>query len=346
MIIFVIYCLFFSQAAYSESLTIVQNLISTTHSINTSLPYTQIRFTWSAPSGYTAWDGYYVTFDQNSDTDFQLDTSNTTGDPVNSTERIINCSGDDENYYVHIAPALYDFQTFEYIFGTTSNMGPYRIDTTPPILTVIAPIYANANPIDLTIGAIGAIYMCISNIEFGDCAEWNLIEPFPLFNLSSVQGNQTIYVQVKDDAGNFANETGITYFDSISPKAIVSIYPTKDEKIYSVSISFSEPVSDLNPDDISIENGVLSNFMIHDKFPYSHYTFDLKALEQGKGYVIINDNAVFDIAGNGYINKKYSFVYCSRNVPALNEWGVIFFMFILMLSALQKLRKNSSLCKK
>jgi len=47
------------------------------------------------------------------------------------------------------------------------------------------------------------------------------------------------------------------------------------------------------------------------------YTFDLTASDHGKGDVKVNQNAVFDQAGNGNNMIRNSFVYCSRNVPTL-----------------------------
>ena len=335
-----LYVVIIHKVAFSEDQNIVQNLISTTHTINVSTSYTQIRFTWDEPSGDTVWDGYYLSFDQNSDTDFQLNAANTTGDPLPANERVINCSGNDDYYYVHVAPAVYSFETFDYIFGTTLNVGPYRIDTTPPSVILESSAYANSNPIDLTIGESGASYMCLSNTGFGDCQEWLPVDHHPQFNLSSGEGIKTIYVQVKDNAGNPANDTSTIMFDSIPPSATIDILPTKFENVFQVTVLFSEPVSELNVNDVEIVNGTASNFIVSEVYPNLKYTFDLTASDHGKGYVKINQNAVFDQSGNGNNMIRNSFVYCSRNVPTLNEWGLIIMFCILVFASFQRIKTN------
>jgi len=192
-----------NDTGYCEDIYSVRNLRSTTHTINQPLKYTQISFVWSEPSGLTTLDGYYFLFDQNSDSEFVLNKNNTNGTPINTNQVMLSCSGDEDYYYFHIAPAYYDYtETYDYIFGDTTNKGPYRIDTIAPDLNVTIHQYTSENPVTLTVGTSGATNMCISNIDFDKCEEnWSGIDPFPTWSLSKGNGTKTVYIKQKIKLG-------------------------------------------------------------------------------------------------------------------------------------------------
>ena len=345
IIITIIAFVFFYQTAYcADEPYAVENLMSTTHTIEVPSSYTQIKITWSEPSAFTPLDGYFITFDENNDLNFEFNTDNITGIPVNTTEDIFNCSGDDDYFYFHIAPAYYDYTTsFDYVIGTTINQGPYRIDTTPPYnLTIEAPQYVSSNPIDLTVGVIGASKMCISNIDFNTCQEdWPDLKEFIQWNLPVEDGSHTIFFQCKDEAGNIASTAVNTYFDTIPPEAKMSIFRTDDPFVFLLSIIFSEPIKNFDISDITVSNGEANDLIAEELNPYTYYTVNIIPEYEGIVTVRLPVNTLSDRSGNGNIQAEFAFRFGAKGVPTLNEWGIILFITIILMSGLKMLKINN-----
>jgi len=328
------------RLAFAGDPQAVRELISETHTINIPLPYAQIVMNWSSPEGYTVWDGYFVSFDQNNDSNFSFDEHNTVGNPININQVQFSCSGDDDSYYFHIAPAKYNFETYEYLFGTTSNIGPYRIDTTPPYnLVANVPEYCSENPINIQLSAEGASKVCVSNIGFGSCLEdtWEEVDTINQWNVLSGQGQKIIYVTFEDLAGNPAKTFCTTIFDSISPKAHFSVAVNKKGNSFLGTIMFEEPVTELNELSISADNAMISNFAKQESAYTPIYTFDIKTSYEGLVALNLSENAVFDNAGNGNNAQQYSFTTV-QSVPTLNEFGFLFLAGIIVLTGACRIR--------
>ncbi|KPA13988.1 hypothetical protein MHK_005806 [Candidatus Magnetomorum sp. HK-1] len=328
------------RLAFAGEPQAVRELISETHTLNVPLPYTQIVMNWSSPEGYTVWDGYFVSFDQNNDSNFSFDKHNTVGNPINSNQVKFSCSGDDNSYYFHIAPAKYNFETYEYLFGTTTNMGPYRIDTTPPYnLVANVPEYCSENPINIQLSAEGASNVCVSNIGFGSCQEetWEEVDTINQWNVLPGQGQRMIYITFEDLAGNTANTFCTTTFDSIAPKAHFSVAVNKKGNFFLGTIMFEESVTELNELSISADNAMISNLAKQESAYTPIYTFDIKTSHEGLIVLNLSENEVIDNAGNGNIEQQYSFTTV-QSVPTMNEWGVLLLTGFVMIAGVTRTR--------
>jgi hypothetical protein len=324
-----------ASVVYCEDQMHVENLISETHQINQPLPYTQILMSWEDPSAYTALDGYFMAFNQNSD--YQLDHTTITGEPFTGKSQLFNCSGDDDTYYFHIVPAYFDFNLFEYVLGQQSTVGPYRIDTILPYnLNVVAPTITSTNPIDLTITAMGARSMCISNSGFGDCqGQWPDLTTYNKWYLADTEdGPKTIFVQCKDLAGNPVETAVVTNFDQTAPSASIMLSEFTSDDIYNVTIEFNEEIIGFEVNDITVRNGKIVSFIPDDIFPDQKYKIEICPEWEGLVTVHIPEGITRDRAGNVNTSSSLTLSYGSYAVPALNVWGIAVFFVVIQISYL------------
>jgi len=250
--ILIIIAILHANMVFCEDQMHVENLKSETHAINQSLAYTQILMTWDTPVAYSQLDGYFMAFNQNKD--YQLDNTNTTGAPYPGNSRLLNCSGDDDVYYFHIAPAYFDFNIFEYVMGQTSTKGPYLIDTVT------------------------------NNV------------------------------------------------DQAAPSAAITLSSVTKENVFIVDLKFNEVVTGFEVSDLTVSNGRILSFIPDDIHPEKNFRLEIKPIFDGLVKIYIPEGVVSDIAGNLNVSSSLTLQYGTYSVPALNIWGIAFFMLALILS--------------
>lgn len=337
IIIFMIIDIFKGAIAYSDTNSdAVQNLISTSHIIGEPVNLTQIDFSWEAPLS-SQWDdcSYFVLFDQNSNESFAFTTENISGSPINGQSTIIPCEGDNDAYYFHIAPAIFSFSPLGYVLGTTQNIGPFKIDTTSPFNQKLhAPEYTSDEMIPLTLSAIGATKVCISNVGFGDCSvPWPDFSSFYQWQLPPNDGIRNIYVQFKDDAGNTADALATTQLlnENLTVKLAARSQSFQNNK-FILDITFNRPVTGFDISDIHAHNCNVSNFVTYGISSFSSFSIDISIRPKEEYWIKIPENVAFDSAGNGNIEAFHHFIY---SVPALNVWGTALMFCILSLLGLK-----------
>jgi len=318
----------------------VLNLVSNSHTVNVPSGLSQISFSWSPPSGTTEWDGYVFKLDQNDQLDFEFNETNIEQNPMDVYSWIFSCSGDYINYYFHIAPAVYDFENFQYVFGKTINSGPFRVDTVAPYNQIIyAPELTNDTIVQLKTGAIGATKMCISSVGFGKSCTWQTLETLSEYHLSEGDGKKTIFIQYKDDAENIANtETSLTL--DTSPPRIQLISDPDGAGLTTVSfkIFFSEEVTGFEISDIYAREGRIVRFSTDNEVFIRQLDIEIDTSEKILNDIVIPENAVFDKAGNGNVAFRYKFF---NTVPTLNEWGQVLFSCLLLAYVLFTYQKKA-----
>jgi len=239
LFLFLIFIAFFINCSFSNAFekgdfTI---LYSQDHVVNEPSIYTQIKMIWDMPYGYTEMAGYYYVFNYTSTHTFIKDDydDNTVDTGVIFTDSGTEATSssyensDDIFVYFHIAPMqlIYDEEEEEYLeeIGKTTSYGPVRIDDINPKNVSITPdnYTTTTQNITLTIGgtdADGKNYpasMYISNIGFGEGGEWETFSSLKPWILTEGAGEKTIYLQVKDAAGNISTAvTSIVYNETTS----------------------------------------------------------------------------------------------------------------------------------
>lgn len=188
--------------------------------------------------------------------------------------------------------------------------------------------------IPLTLSAIGATKVCISNVGFGDCSvPWPDFSSFYQWQLPPNDGIRNIYVQFKDDAGNTADALATTQLlnENLTVKLAARSQSFQNNK-FILDIPFNRPVTGFDISDIHAHNCNVSNFVTYGISPFSSFSIDISIRQKEEYWIKIPENVAFDSAGNGNIEAFHHFIY---SVPALNEWGVIFMFCILSLFGLK-----------
>jgi len=191
----------------------VQNLQSIPAISADTMSVSMITYTWSYPSGYTedSLSNFFISF--NDDEFYSIDTSNFTDSNVESlnssllTIPIDTSSYTDVDIWFHIAAAKPNtIPPYIPIIGSTSSLGPYRIDNVPPTTPMFTALTETNEPtVQLTnIGAVGATKMCYWLSGFGSCNYEN-INTTATLTLPHEKLTYLINVRFKDDAGNVSN---------------------------------------------------------------------------------------------------------------------------------------------
>jgi len=314
----------------------VEQLRSTTHDINDPSMVTQIRVTWQIPSGYTQVNGYYYMFDQNQSHTF---TELNTGD-VNfgnyydaiSTEFT---NVDDEAYYFHIAAE----DTLSNI-GSTSTIGPFRIDTVAPknaLATTSSVIYNDA--LVLTLGATGASDMYISNIAYGTAGQWESYNTSRQWTVTPGKGIKIIYVQFRDDAGNISKTsttTTVAYqriplhagWNLISYATNRCFYVGTKPSLEGMNDLVYEQITSIGKalDSISGAYSILHGFDTQPRTynPLNPIASNMTYLSPGNGYWIkVNDDAGFDTNGYIYLDIGGELIDSNHYIPLNPGWNLV-----------------------
>ena len=212
----------------------VTGLWSPTHNDNEPSSVTRIRMEWSCPDGYTdsSLSGYLISYTSAESHTYTYSNMPEIYNSKISLSEEYSGSGDTPIYF-HIAAVDNTFPLS--LIGPTKTFGPMFIDTESPTNAFVNvpdnETTTNEDKITLILGADGdPREMCISNIGYGNCT-WELFTDYKTFLLE--QGEQTVFVQYRDKAGNITNANPLTiiYNPSLVTTDIKSIHsiPTLNE---------------------------------------------------------------------------------------------------------------------
>ncbi|KPA18403.1 conserved hypothetical protein, membrane [Candidatus Magnetomorum sp. HK-1] len=220
--------LFNAAWALAGNLGAVQNIHAVSgHEVNRPSQETIIEMVWSLPDGYTqgSIEGYYYRFDTLSEEDTESFSEINTLD----LELIKNQTAISEDYeslipddlyvYFHVAAVALDEEE-EPIFGSTQTVGPLRIDiTAPKNVWVIAPEETASRNIILNFGSeTSNIELYISNLSYGESGSgWIPFVSSKDWIISEGEGEKSIYVEFRDDAGNISKASTTTVFTTSDP---------------------------------------------------------------------------------------------------------------------------------
>jgi hypothetical protein len=206
------------EYARAASPDAIENLISTSHTEDVPSKTTTIDMQWTVPDGYT---GYFYTLFSSEYTQYTLDEDTSGNDGVNNVEEGIDNyshSGNDTSYYFFIVPVWMN-DDFDEEYGPTSTFGPIIIDTTSPTGSVtISPNPTTSVNVTLELTTDDAIKMHVSNVAAGDGSEMDFSTSIP-WELEEGEGEKTVYVQLKDVAGNTLNiSDSVTVSEKSAPQ--------------------------------------------------------------------------------------------------------------------------------
>jgi hypothetical protein len=199
---------------------------------------------------------------------------------------------------------------FDSVAPTCMVTGPVSPAKTVPIvftLTFTEPVSSLlASEVHLTNGAPGALNTTdnhVYTIEVNPSAQGAVTCRVPLGAAQDAAGN-----------GNAASNTLSVTYDSVAPTCTVTapVGPIHAPPM-SFTISFSETVSNLTVDNISIGNGIPGTLTGSGAGPY---TFEVTPLAMGDVTCQVLADAVLDAAGNGNEASSIATVYYDNPNPA------------------------------
>jgi hypothetical protein len=109
---------------------------------------------------------------------------------------------------------------------------PFRVDNATPTVTVtLGADYTTAQSIVLTLSAADALFMCFSN-DGQTYSEWEAYVSSKSWMLSDGDGQKTVYVKLKDSAGNIVSTSNTILLDSTPPDApiVIDLGTTNDDQ--------------------------------------------------------------------------------------------------------------------
>ncbi|MBJ6118122.1 T9SS type A sorting domain-containing protein [Pontibacter sp. BT310] len=176
--------------------------------------------------------------------------------------------------------------------------------------------YTNQTSVTLTITQSGASTMRLSNngVNWGS---WTTVKYTTSWSLMYGDGKKTVYLQLKDDAGNvsevYANDI---ILDQTPPALVMHIAGDTPHTTYPVvvDITFTEPVTGFIASDIVVEGGTIG------AFSGSEATYTLRVIPAVKGDITITIAAgkATDAAGNlNTASPAYTINYQGHVPPAL-----------------------------
>jgi len=331
--IFIYFCLTLQNALGIGS---VELLRSTSHEINSPSTKTQIRITWQIPEGYTQVNGYYYLFDNNQTHTFtELNTNGINfGDYYEAVSENYN-DVDDVAYYFHIAA-----EDVSENIGTTSTLGPIRIDTIAPKNALVsAPSVIYNDAVTLTLGATDAKDMYISNIAYGVAGSWETYNTTRQWTVSSEKGVKTIYVQFRDDAGNISKistTTRVAYqiiplhsgWNLISYSTDRCFYVGAKPNIEGIDELVYEQITDIGKALGTIANhySIVHGFDKQPKTynPLNPIASNMTYIAPGYGYWIkIKETAPFDSKGYIYLYMGGESINTEHYIPLTSGWNLV-----------------------
>jgi len=167
---------------------------------------TKITIGWSYPQDeLNNINGYYYTL--TTDSSYTITASDKQISNKNQTEKTEDNLSDGV-YYFYIAAYKSNFPFPE--IGDTESVGPFTVDTIPPVFDVEGPETTSENPIELIIGPPDEVdAVCISEEANASC-DWN--DNYKNnFELTG-EGSYVLKIQARDHAGNIATDSfAVTY---------------------------------------------------------------------------------------------------------------------------------------
>ncbi len=265
----------------SESVTIE----STTHTAGMTSGSPFITVTWES-GDESSIEGYYYEFNQVSD--YRISKHNVPPmlpvmiNQVTSGE----LSGDNVPYYFHVAPV----DNRGKILHTWTR--EFRIDTVPPSNgTVACPDATSNRMITLTLGAMDAREMYISNIGYGQGGKWETRVKTRQWEITEGDGVKKIYVQLRDDAGNTAN-----YLVSTEMLSDLNYIPEIEDQVFSV-------------DENSPDGTSLGMVAASDDDPDDALAFIIKAGNIGEAFAIDADTGEITVSDSSQLDYETTPVY-------------------------------------
>jgi len=295
----------------------------------------EIRMEWDYPDGYdsNSIDGFYVLFNQQESYTFTV--LNTAGMTLRTNLFTVSTddysNSDNVAYYFHIAAQDKAFPVAN--IGTTSSYGPMRIDNVSPVGSIAGPLTTTSNiGVPITVTVSGAAQMCLRNDEnWGNCG-WEGISTLKTINLTSGEGTKTVYAKFKDSTGNESSSSTTITYDELPTGSISSITTTTTTDI-SLTITSSAATlmcirNDTNWDNCNWEAVTTSKSW---------------TLTSGSGEKIVY--AKFKDDQNNTVTDSITITYTeppqlTKKIPTLNEWGIIIFIALLLLSAMNAMRST------
>ncbi|AMV24402.1 hypothetical protein VT84_08395 [Gemmata sp. SH-PL17] len=124
-------------------------------------------------------------------------------------------------------------------------------------------------------------------------------------------GTYSVSVTATDAAGNIgsaSNATGLIV-DAAAPTIVFTTSPSvpTNQGLVTVTITFSEDVTDFTTDDVTVTNGTKSNFQTVTTGRV--FTIDVTPTADGTVTVSVPAGAAVDVAGNQNATNQFSFVY-------------------------------------
>jgi len=193
----------------------VQNVISTTHTLNGYSNQTKISMSWDSAGSVN----YFYAFNTSSSytiTEFEDDsTLKTSMQSEDFSDAVSQSSKSAVGYYFHIATKV----GFGSVSATTTK-GPYYIDSkAPDKVSLTAPETTNSQVVTLSLYADGANEMYLSNSGYGVGGSWESYATTHQWTLTEDYGTKTVYVLFKDAAGNESSQTDANSRTTIEYKA-------------------------------------------------------------------------------------------------------------------------------
>ncbi|ETR66796.1 MAG: hypothetical protein OMM_12334, partial [Candidatus Magnetoglobus multicellularis str. Araruama] len=290
----------------------VRNVYTTSHEINTPSSNPVIQMQWLPPETGSP-EGYYVLFNTNNTHVF--DVSNTVGFSIIHTTQATSSdfSGvDDVGYYFHVAATALD-ATNNLIIGPTVSSGPYRVDTTPPLMPLVnIPAVVKTRTITIQLNATHASEMYISQMNYETNGQWEAFSQTRQWELQDIQGDQVIYVSFRDQAGNIARASASIRYDAIAPIPTIATdapLPARTSPI-EIHITFDEPVTDFSETDLFANNCMIQNFTSDQPGLCTHFVLECIPVSQGIIQLSIGENIAQDEAGNpNQASELFEWIY-------------------------------------
>ena len=252
--------LFNATCAIAGSLGAVQNIHAVSgHEINRPTQETIIEMIWSLPDGYTqsGIEGYYYSFDTLSEEEFGSFNEENTFDlelirnQTAISEDYSTLNPDDLYVYFHVAAVALNEEE-EPIYGTTQTVGPLRIDIiAPKNVWVSALEETSSRSIELSLGAESTnIEIYISNLGYGESGNgWEPFVSSKNWIITEGEGEKSIYVEFRDDAGNISKASTTTVFKTSDPliaQHSCGLYLPGSELLVSNSIAYTGTFTAIN----------------------------------------------------------------------------------------------------
>jgi gliding motility-associated-like protein len=182
----------------------------------------------------------------------------------------------------------------------------FRIDKTRPTGTVSinsGATHTNSAAVALAVTSgdgtgVGVTQMRFSN-DNTSWSPWEAVAQTKNWTLASGDGEKTVYLQLKDGAGNVSSTpiTAVVRYDSTRPTLTLAT-PAADptNAPFTLTVTFSEPVSGFATADITVTNGVASALA---KVTDAVYTALITPAADGEVTVSVAADVAADAAANG-----------------------------------------------